>query len=116
MFDVTASLAGLLTWPGGGPYAASKHAIVAVAEQAALGFQDTDVHVTVSCPTLRSGMPPEGLDPADVTATALAAVDEGRFIIMPDEWRLAVHERAKMTETGMQPSLPMPTAADSGAR
>jgi NADP-dependent 3-hydroxy acid dehydrogenase YdfG len=33
---ITASLAGLVTFPGGGAYAATKHAVVAVAEQAAM--------------------------------------------------------------------------------
>jgi NAD(P)-dependent dehydrogenase (short-subunit alcohol dehydrogenase family) len=33
---ITASLAGLVTFPQGGAYAASKHAVVAVAEQTAL--------------------------------------------------------------------------------
>lgn len=112
---ITASLAGLLTWPGGGPYAASKHAVVAVAEQAALSLQDRCVRITVACPALvRSGMSPEGDDPADVAEAALAAMDEGRFITMPEEWRSALHERARTTATGLRPSLPIPTAPNGG--
>ena len=38
---ITASLAGLATFAGGGAYGASKHAVVAVAEQAALALADT---------------------------------------------------------------------------
>lgn len=54
---ITASLAGLATWPGGGPYAASKHAVLAVAEQAAMALADTPIGITVLCPALvRSAM------------------------------------------------------------
>jgi NAD(P)-dependent dehydrogenase (short-subunit alcohol dehydrogenase family) len=38
---ITASLAGLATFPGGGAYAATKHAVVAVAEQTALALAET---------------------------------------------------------------------------
>jgi NAD(P)-dependent dehydrogenase (short-subunit alcohol dehydrogenase family) len=58
---VTASLAGLLTWPGGGPYGASKHAAVAVAEAAALALEGTQICVTALCPA--PGGPGRG--PAD---------------------------------------------------
>jgi NAD(P)-dependent dehydrogenase (short-subunit alcohol dehydrogenase family) len=111
---ITASLAGLLTWPGGGPYAASKHAVIAVAEQAALSLLDSDVRITVNCPGLvRTGMSPEGADPADVAEAALAAVDSGRFILMPDEWRTAIGDRATMIETGVQPSIPRPQGVEA---
>ncbi|MEO3791246.1 SDR family NAD(P)-dependent oxidoreductase [Nonomuraea sp. B10E15] len=49
---VTASLAGLVTFPGGGAYAASKHAVVALAEQASLALEGTPVGVTLLCPAL----------------------------------------------------------------
>jgi NADP-dependent 3-hydroxy acid dehydrogenase YdfG len=49
---ITASLAGLATFPGGGAYAATKHAVVAVAEQTALALADTPVGVTMLCPAL----------------------------------------------------------------
>ena len=63
---VTASLAGLLTWPGGGAYAASKHVAVAVAEQAALALAGTAVSVTVLCPALGAHADVRGIgdDPA----------------------------------------------------
>ena len=44
---ITASLAGLLTFPFGGAYAATKHALIAVAEQAALALRETSVTVTL---------------------------------------------------------------------
>jgi NADP-dependent 3-hydroxy acid dehydrogenase YdfG len=107
---VTASLAGMLTWPGGGPYAASKHAVVAVAEQAALGLSDTPVGVTVLCPALvRTGMSTEGADPVDVAGRALDAVDEGRFAVIDPEWHAALAARAADLAAGRQPSFPAPT-------
>lgn len=48
----TASLAGLLAFPQGGPYAASKHAAVVVSELLALQLAERDVPIGVSvlCP------------------------------------------------------------------
>jgi len=107
---VTASLAGMLTWPGGGPYAASKHAVVAVAEQAALDLAATPVGVTVLCPALvRTGMSTEGADPMDVAALALDAVDRGRFAVIDPEWHPALATRAEALAAGRHPSLPAPT-------
>lgn len=107
---ITASLAGLATWPGGGPYAASKHAVVAVAEQAALSLADTPVDVAVLCPALvRSGMSDIGDDPLDIADQALGGLAEGRFILMPDEWRDAVRERGARLASGHQPKPPEPT-------
>jgi len=106
---VTASLAGLLTWPGGGAYAASKHAAVAVAEQAALALAGTAVSVTVLCPALvRTRMSEIGDDPADVAAAALGAVDQGRFLVLPSEWMTAVQERGHRLAAGEAPGLPIP--------
>jgi NADP-dependent 3-hydroxy acid dehydrogenase YdfG len=106
---VTASLAGLLTWPGGGAYAASKHAAVAVAEQAALSLAGTAVSVTVLCPALvRTGMSEIGDDPADVAAAALEAVARGTFLVLPAEWRAAVADRGRRLAAGESPLLPTP--------
>ena len=106
---ITASLAGAATWPGGGAYAASKHAVIAVAEQTALGLVDTSISVTLLCPALvRSGMSPIGEDPDDVAAAALRACREGRFAIIPDEWQAAVRERAARLAAGIPPALPEP--------
>jgi NAD(P)-dependent dehydrogenase (short-subunit alcohol dehydrogenase family) len=108
---ITASLAGVLTFPGGGAYAASKHAVVAVAEQAALALSDTSVSVTLLCPALvRSGMSDVGANPADVAAEALAAARAGRFLVMPDEWRAATARRTERLLSGDGPELPTPHA------
>lgn len=106
---ITASLAGLATWPGGGPYAASKHAAVTVAEQAALALADTPVTVTVLCPALvQTGMSDTGADPADVADQALAAADKGTFAVVPDGWSSAITSRAHRLATGQSPSPPTP--------
>lgn len=107
---VTASLAGAATWPGGGPYAASKHAALAVAEQAALALADTPVGVTVLCPALvRTGMSDQGEDADGVAARALDAVAAGTFAVVPAEWHGAVTDRAAMLVSGRAPGLPTPT-------
>lgn len=106
----TASLAGLVTFPGGGAYAATKHALLAVAEQAALALAESPIRVSVLCPALvRTGMSTEGEDPADVAAAALTGAREGRFIIMPPEWTTAVHQRAELLSSGQTPQMPTPS-------
>jgi NADP-dependent 3-hydroxy acid dehydrogenase YdfG len=106
---ITASLAGLATFPGGGAYAATKHAVVAVAEQTALALADTPVGVTMLCPALvRSAMSPTGVDPADVADEALHAVQEGRFAVVPEAWRAAVLQRAENLVSGQPPTPPTP--------
>jgi NAD(P)-dependent dehydrogenase (short-subunit alcohol dehydrogenase family) len=106
---VTASLAGLATFPAGGAYAASKHAVVAVAEQAALALAETPIVVTMICPALvRTGMSADGEDPADVAAAALAAVEAGVFAVVPGEWRAEIQRRAQRLVIGAQPAMPVP--------
>ncbi len=107
---ITASLAGATTWPGGGPYAASKHAVLAVAEQTALGLADTRVQVTVLCPALvRTSMSEHGEDPRDVASGALRALDAGRFAVIPEEWTSAVVARSEHLVRGDRPELPEPS-------
>jgi NAD(P)-dependent dehydrogenase (short-subunit alcohol dehydrogenase family) len=106
---ITASLAGLATFPNGGAYGASKHAVMAIAEQAALALAGTPVGVTVLCPALvRTAMSPVGDDPADVAERALAAVHAGRFAVVPDLWRAAVRQRAEHLVSGRPPVPPAP--------
>ena len=106
---ITASLAGLLTWPGGGPYAAAKHAAVTVAEQAALALQDSAVTVTLLCPALvRTGMSEVGDDPKVVAGQALHALDRGSFAVFPDDWNQALLDRAHRLAAGDPPMLPAP--------
>jgi len=106
---ITASLAGLLSFPGGGAYAATKHAVVAVAEQTALALTDSNVSVTLLCPALvRTAMSPVGDDPADVATLALSAVRSGEFLVAPDEWKHAIALRAERLVNGGLPEIPAP--------
>ncbi|WP_049572371.1 SDR family oxidoreductase [Nonomuraea sp. SBT364] len=106
---ITASLAGLATFPAGGAYAASKHAVVAVAEQAALTLADTPIGVTLLCPALvRSAMSPEGEDPLDIADTALAAARAGEFAVVPKEWGGEIVRRGRRLASGAQPAMPAP--------
>jgi NADP-dependent 3-hydroxy acid dehydrogenase YdfG len=106
---VTGSLAGLATWPGGGSYAVSKHAVAALVEQTALSLADSPIRVTMLCPDLvRTGISEVGADPDDVAARALAAADERRFAVVPPLWHSAVVQRAEALIAGVQPSIPRP--------
>lgn len=106
---ITASLAGLVAFPGGGAYAATKHAVAAVAQQAALALADTPVTVTLLCPALvRTGMSDTGEDPAEVAATALEASLAGRFLVVPSEWSDSVGSHAEDLVSGAQPQVPAP--------
>jgi len=49
-----------------------------------------------------------GDDPADIAAAALAAVDQGRFLVLPSEWMTAVQERGRRLAAGEAPGLPTP--------
>lgn len=110
---ITASLAGLVTFPGGGAYAATKHAVVAVAEQAALSLRDFPVSITLVCPALvRTGMSAAGADPADVATAALTAAAAGRFLVVPEEWTAAISRRADTLISGDPPQLPTPSPAE----
>ena len=114
---ITASLAGLLTFPGGGAYAATKHAVLAIAEQTALSLRDTPVTVSVLCPALvRTAMSEVGDDPKEVAAAALAAARAGQFLVMPDEWRTSVLSRTHRLLAGTAPEIPAPEepSNDSG--
>jgi short-subunit dehydrogenase len=109
---ITGSLAGLVTFPGGGAYAATKHAVVALAESASLALQGTSVTVTLACPALvRTAMSEVGADPDDVAAEALAAADDGRFLAVPAEWTAAVVGRAERLVSGAAPGVPAASVA-----
>jgi NADP-dependent 3-hydroxy acid dehydrogenase YdfG len=106
---ITASLAGAITWPGGGAYAASKHAVLAVAEQAALHLADSPISVTVLCPALvKTAMSDIGDDAHSVAALALEAVEAGRFAVIPPTWTQALRARAETLTTGRPPTVPAP--------
>jgi NAD(P)-dependent dehydrogenase (short-subunit alcohol dehydrogenase family) len=106
---ITGSLAGLVTFPGGGAYGATKHAVVALAESASLALQGTPVTVTLVCPALvRTAMSEVGADADEVAADALGAAAEGRFLVVPAEWSSATTLRAERLASGEAPQLPAP--------
>ena len=104
---ITASLAGLTVFPGGGAYGPSKHAVTAVARHASMALADTPVRVSMLCPALVStAMSPEGVDPALVADEALQAVGDGTFAIVPPEWRAAVVTQVEQIVAGKAPTPP----------
>jgi NAD(P)-dependent dehydrogenase (short-subunit alcohol dehydrogenase family) len=106
---VTASLAGLAVFPGGGAYGPSKHAVAAVVAHSAMALAGTPVGISMICPALvATGMSPVGADPADVAREALAAVERGVFAVVPEEWRQAVVDQLAGTVAGWSPGPPGP--------
>jgi NAD(P)-dependent dehydrogenase (short-subunit alcohol dehydrogenase family) len=104
---ITASLAGLITFPSGGAYAATKHAVIAVAEQTAMILRDSQVGVTVLCPALvRTGMSETGADPAAVAEIALQACRDGKFCVVDEAWKQAVIDRGAQLAGGVPPVPP----------
>ncbi|MCE0763743.1 SDR family NAD(P)-dependent oxidoreductase [Pseudonocardia kujensis] len=106
---VTASLAGMTVFPGGGAYGPSKHAVAAVVAHAAMALEGTPVGIGMICPALvATGMSPVGADPADVAREALRAVDDGVFAVVPPEWRAAVVDQLATVAAGGRPTPPAP--------
>ncbi|MFB9903209.1 SDR family NAD(P)-dependent oxidoreductase [Allokutzneria oryzae] len=109
---ITASLAGLTVFPGGGAYGPSKHAVTAIAAHAAMALADTPVRVSMICPALvATGMSSEGVEPSVVAAEALQAIDDGVFAVAPGEWHEAVVAQAGQIVSGRQPTPPAPRSA-----
>jgi NAD(P)-dependent dehydrogenase (short-subunit alcohol dehydrogenase family) len=107
-FLVTASAAGLLTEIDTAPYAVTKHGSVAIAEWLAINYGgDTGVEFSCLCPqavrtpllaglgaastTLAAGDP---VEPAEVADAVVAALAEGRFLILPHP-EVADYERRR---------------------
>ncbi|MGW0520319.1 SDR family NAD(P)-dependent oxidoreductase [Crossiella sp. NPDC003009] len=106
---ITASLAGLAVFPGGGAYGPAKHAVTALATHAAMALADTPVRVTMLCPALvATGISAEGVPPSAVAEEALRAMDEGRFAVTPPEWHGAVVRQAGQRVAGEVPGVPSP--------
>jgi len=104
---ITASLAGLAVFPGGGAYGPSKHAVTAIAQHAAMALEGTPVQVSMICPALvRTGISPEGIDPALVAGDALRAVDDGVFAVVPPQWQSAVIAQVERIVSGNPPAPP----------
>ena len=95
-FVTTASAAGLLSIPGAAPYAVTKHAAVAFAEWLSMTYGAKGVRVHAVCPqgvrtdmlwnsgsAGRALMEPGAVEPDDVARDLLAAMEEGRFLVLP---------------------------------
>lgn len=109
---ITASLAGLAVFPGGGAYGPSKHAVTAVAQHAAMALAGTPVQVGMLCPALvATGMSSGGVEPAQVAEKALQALDDGTFALVPAEWQAAVVAQVEQVVSGHHPAPPAPPPA-----
>ena len=110
---LTASLAGLTTAPGLGPYCATKHAVVAIANTLRAELTGTGVGISVLCPSLvrtrifesernrpealggaavetgpartffQQTLSATGISPAEVAERVYEAVTTGRFWVFP---------------------------------
>ncbi len=95
-FVVTASAAGLLTMIGSAPYSVTKHAAVGFAEWLSVTYGARGVDVHAICPQgVRTQMLEDAgplqellsrdsaLEPEQVAEAAVAAIEEGRFLVLP---------------------------------
>jgi short-subunit dehydrogenase len=91
-FLVTSSAAGLLNIVESAPYAATKHAAVAVAEWLRIAYGREGVRVACLCPqAVETGMTRDGagsadddtmLSPRQVADTVVEAIHDERFLIL----------------------------------
>jgi NAD(P)-dependent dehydrogenase (short-subunit alcohol dehydrogenase family) len=90
----TASAAGLLSQIGSATYAVTKHAAVALAEWISITHGHQGIKVSVLCPqAVRTAMTAGNergvasvdgmLEPEQVAATVIEALDEERFLVLP---------------------------------
>ncbi len=106
-FVATASAAGLLTQIGSAPYAVTKHAAVAFAEWLSVTYGDQGIGVSCLCPMgVRTAML-QGeelshrvvkaagtvLEPDEVAAAVVDAIDAERFLILPHPEVLTFFQR-----------------------
>lgn len=124
---ITASAAGLLTNLGDAPYSVTKHAAVALAEWLSVTYGDRGVAVSCLCPQgVRTPLlfpemrdeaggagdasaAPNGplalevvkgqrvLEASEVAAIVVAALEDGRFLILPHE-EVAAYEQARAND------------------
>jgi NAD(P)-dependent dehydrogenase (short-subunit alcohol dehydrogenase family) len=110
-FVVTASAAGLLTMLGSAPYSVTKHAAVAFAEWLSVTYGARGVDVHAICPQgvktqmLEDAGPLQellsrdsALEPEAVADAAVAAIAEGRFLVLPHP-EVAGYYAARATDT-----------------
>ena len=94
----TASMAGILTTPGNVVYAATKHAVVGLAEWMSVTYHAQGVRTSLlaplgvntpmlggSSPTFASGAAGPVKEPEEVAQQVLDAIEEERFLILTDE-------------------------------
>lgn len=96
----TVSAAGVLSHPNSAPYATTKHAALGFAESLAIAHGDEGIRVSVICPQavrtamlgdLEDGEVLDGgvqgldgvLEPEDVAQSAIEALEEERFLVLP---------------------------------
>jgi NAD(P)-dependent dehydrogenase (short-subunit alcohol dehydrogenase family) len=104
---ITASAAGLLTEADTAPYAVTKHGSVAIAEWLAIRHGDTGVSFSCLCPQgvatpMLAGAPDDSatlaagevITPEQVADTVMAALADGRFLILPHP-EVAEYERRR---------------------
>jgi NAD(P)-dependent dehydrogenase (short-subunit alcohol dehydrogenase family) len=77
----TVSAAGLLATPGSAPYSVTKHGALAFAEWLSLTHRHRGLTVQAICPMGVLG--PDAIMPDDVAGTVMAAIADGRFLILP---------------------------------
>ena len=95
-FLATVSAAGLLTMLGAPAYSVTKHGALAFAEWLSATYGDKGITVQALCPQgVRTAMmesagkagelllAPSAIDPDDVADTVMAALEDGRFLILP---------------------------------
>ena len=104
---VTASAAGLLTNLGNAPYAATKHAAVALAEWMAIAYGDRGVRVSCLCPQgVRTPMTSADgdlaveqvrvlglMEPEEVAEAVVEGLQADRFLILPHSEVAAYEQR-----------------------
>ncbi len=105
---ITASAAGLLTDLRCAPYAASKHAAVALAEWLSITHADDGVSISCVCPegvrtgmtkpdSLKAGVSSNFLEPEDVAREILDALKTRRFLVLPHP-KVAAYEQRRAAD------------------
>lgn len=95
-FMMTASAAGLLTHPTAAPYAATKHAARALAENLAIEFREKGIYVSCLCPQgvktpmIACGanepenfLMAEAITPEECAEAVIKALEKETFLILP---------------------------------
>ena len=110
-FITVASAAGLLTMIGSAPYSVTKHAAVAFAEWLSATYRHRGITVQTVCPQgvrtamyegagpLKPMLKHDGLlEPEDVAASVMAALDDDRFLVLPHD-TVAGYYQARAADT-----------------